>query len=483
MYLGLDIGTSAIKALLLDDGFAFIATATQGLSVERPQEGYAEQDPQAWCVAIDKVMKELSDRAPDAMRKVVSIGLSGQMHGMVALDNQGAVLRPAILWNDVRCGDEAQALDKAHPAFREIGGNAVMAGFTAPKVAWCAAHEPDIFTQIAMVLLPKDYVRYWLSGEMISDLSDTSGTLWLDVGKRDYSDTLLSAVGLSRDQVPALAEGAHPAGHLKAELAQKWGIQGRAVIAGAGDNAAAACGLGATRPGDGFISLGTSGVVFMVTDRFAPATESGAHAFCHALPDLWHQMGVILSATDSLTWLSEITNKTVLELAELAAAIAPASHNCFFHPYLSGKRTPHNDAEAKGGFIGLARTHGVAEMAYAVLEGVAFALGDCVDVLRQAGSQPHHLIATGGGAKNTHWLQMIADVTQCEIALPEEGDYGAALGAARLGAIAAGNDAEAVLTKPDIKTVFAPDQARHDFYHARRSMWQKLYRVTKAVQA
>ena len=194
-------------------------------------------------------------------------------------------------------------------------------------------------------------------------------------------------------------------------------------------------------------------------------------------------LGVILSATDSLTWLSEITNKTVLELAELAGAIAPASHNCFFHPYLSGERTPHNDAEAKGGFIGLARTHGVAEMAYAVLEGVAFALGDCVDVLRQAGSQPHHLIATGGGAKNTHWLQMIADVTQCEIALPEEGDYGAALGAARLGAIAAGNDAEAVLTKPDIKTVFAPDQARHDFYHARRSMWQKLYRVTKAVQA
>ena len=482
MYLGLDIGTSSVKGLLLDKDREIITSVSAPLVVGRPHEGWSEQDPQEWCDAIEDVMAQLSDRARDTLRDIVSIGLSGQMHGMVALDGAGDVLRPAILWNDIRNGSEAKELDSVTNDFRKIGGNAVMPGFTAPKALWTARHEPEIFAQIKTILLPKDYVRYWLSGEMISDMSDSSGTLWLDVGARDYSDKLLSYCGLSRDHLPALAEGVDVAGSLRPELAAKWGIAGRPVLAGAGDNAAAACGLGVVSPGDGFLSLGTSGVVFVVSDNFAPAADSGAHAFCHALPNIWHQMGVILSATDSLNWLSEITNQSIDKLAEAAAMRDVGTASLFFHPYLSGERTPHNDASARGSFVGLSRSHDIADMAFAVLEGVAFALGDCVDVLIQAGSDLSSLIATGGGANNDQWLQMIADVTNCKITVPVAGDYGAALGAARLGAIATGCDKDEILQKPDCKASFAPNQSAHEVYAKRRQRWQALYHTLAESQ-
>ena len=482
MYLGLDIGTSAIKALLLDKDMGFIATQSASLHVSRPYDGWSEQDPQSWLDAIEDVMDGLITKAPDAMAQIVAIGLSGQMHGMVALDSEGGVLRPAILWNDVRNGAQAQELDSASDDFRKIAGNAVMPGFTAPKAVWTATHEPEVFAKIDKILLPKDYVRYWLSGEMITDMSDCSGTLWLDVGARDYSDRLLAHCGLGRDQMPLLAEGSAPSGRLKDALAKKWGIKGNPVIAGAGDNAAAACGLGVVAPGDGFISLGTSGVVFVVTENFAPAADSGAHAFCHALPNRWHQMGVILSATDSLNWLSEMTGQTVADLADAASVIAPHKAHPMFHPYLSGERTPHNDADACGAFIGLRRSHNIGEMAFAVLEGVAFALGDCVDVLEQAGSALSCLIATGGGAKNQQWLQMIADVTKCEIRVPVAGDFGAALGAARLGALAYGRSEEEILTKPEILTSYQPNPDAQSLYAHRRQRWQRLYHLMKEEQ-
>ncbi len=481
MYVGLDIGTSGIKGLLLDEAMGFVATASAPLCVSRPHEGWSEQAPADWLAAIEDVMASLAASAPNALRAVQSIGLSGQMHGLVALDARGDILRPAILWNDVRNGEEASALDSATDDFRVIGGNAVMPGFTAPKVSWLAHHEPEMFAKMAHALLPKDYVRFVLSGERLSDMSDASGTLWLDVGKRDYSDQLLGHCGLTRAQMPQLVEGSQPAGRLKGDIAQRWGIKGRPIIAGAGDNAAAACGLGVVEAGDGFISLGTSGVVFVVTDDFAPAADSGAHAFCHALPDKWHQMGVILSATDSLNWLSEITNHSVSALAEAAASIDMTKARPYFHPYLSGERTPHNDANARGGFIGLSRSHSIAEMAFAVMEGVAFALADCVRVLQDAGSHPTRFIATGGGARNHQWLQMIADVTGCEIDLPIQGDYGAALGAARLGALATGQSQEAILTKPAIERVFKADSAYHDAYQARYQTWQRLYQAVKDI--
>ena len=475
MHIGLDIGTSALKALLVDKRFVPIATASAPLSVKRLKDGYCEQDPKDWLAAVDSVMHSLHSEAPSEMADVISIGLSGQMHGMVALDSDKQVLRDAILWNDTRCGAQAQKLDSQNDDYRKIGGNAVMPGFTAPKSLWCAENEPALFAKIDKILLPKDYVRYWLSGEMISDMSDASGTLWLDIAKRKFSERLLAPCHLDMSAMPELVEGMQAGGSLRSDLAAQWGIKGTAIIAGAGDNAAAACGLGVVAPGDGFLSLGTSGVVFVVTERFAPAPDEGVHAFCHALPDTWHQMAVILSATDSLNWLAEIINQDVATLAKAAQSHTPSKQGCFFHPYLSGERTPHNDADARGNFIGLSRVDGMAEMAFAVLEGVAFALADCLDVLAKAGSQPDRLLVTGGGAKNHHWLQMIADVTAITIALPEDGDYGAALGAMRLGAIAAGCAPDKLLQKPQIAREFTCDRAAHNIYHERRKRWQAAY--------
>ena len=481
MYLGLDIGTSSIKALLLDRDMRFVATASQALTVQRPYEGWSEQDPKSWCDAIETVMGSLRSQAPQSLSEVVSIGLSGQMHGLVALDENHDILRPAILWNDARNEAEAKELDTSLSAFRTIGGNAVMPGFTAPKALWMARHEPDLFDKIHMILLPKDYVRFWLSGEMLTDMSDASGTLWMDTRHRTYSDELLSHCHLRPDQVPELREGHQAAGQLKPELATKWGMKGAPVIAGGSDNASAACGLGVVNAGDAFLSLGTSGVVFAVTDHFAPSAHNGAHAFCHALSHKWHQMGVILSATDSLNWLSEMTGQTVSQLAKGAASIDIHSAQIYFHPYLSGERTPHNDAHARGGFFQLSRAHGVGHMAFAVLEGVAYALADCVDVLSQAGSPLTEVIATGGGAKNAQWLQMIADITSVRIAVPVSGDFGAALGAARLGALATGRREEDILTKPEIAHIYEPRADLFEIYKARRSCWQSLYHTIKEV--
>ena len=481
MYLGIDIGTSAIKVLLTDERLMPVAVASASLSVQRPFDGWSEQHPQDWLAAIDTAMAEIKAGHQAALSGVRAIGLSGQMHGLVALDKSDEIVRPAILWNDGRNGDEAKELDEKVPAFRTIGGTAVMPGFTAPKALWMARHEADLFNQIKMILLPKDYVRFWLSGEFISDMSDSSGTLWLDVARRDYDDSLLAACHLSRDNVPALAEGEAPAGRLRASLAEKWGITGRPVISGAGDNAAAACGLGVTKPGDAFLSLGTSGVVFAVTDRFAPAADSGAHAFCHALANRWHQMGVILSATDSLSWLAEITGQSVADLARQAAGLSDEGANLYFHPYLSGERTPHNDPDARGGFFGLSRSHGSAEMAYAVLQGVGYAMTDAVDVLAQSGHRPAELLATGGGSKNHHWLQMICDMTGVPISLPVDGDFGASLGAARLAALADGQDHDVILQKPDIAHHFTPDADRTAFHDERRQHWQALFHAVQQI--
>ena len=358
MYLGLDLGTSAVKALLVDGSGVVFGSRSAPLTVDRPHTGWSEQDPESWWQATSDAAMTLARAFPSQMAAVRAIGLSGQMHGMTALDAADLVIRPCILWNDTRSAAQAKRMDEEMPAFRAVGGNAVMPGFTAPKAAWMAEHEPDAFARISRILLPKDYLRLRMSGEYLSDMSDSAGTLWMDVAARDWSDTLLAACGLSRSQMPELVEGSAPAGQLRPEIARMWGIEGTPIIAGGGgDNAAAAVGLGVTRPGDAFLSLGTSGVVFAVTDSFAPAADSGAHAFCHALENVWHQMGVILAASDCVAWLCEVTGADVEALmAELDAAPQEAT-DLMFHPYLSGERTPHNDAGARAGFFGLARHH------------------------------------------------------------------------------------------------------------------------------
>ena len=478
MYLGIDLGTSAVKALLVDADGVTIDSRSAALAVNRPHPGWSEQDPENWWQATDDAVKALRTACPAYMAAVRCIGLSGQMHGLTALDGAGAVIRPAILWNDTRSAAEAARMDAGMPAFRAIGGNAVMPGFTAPKAVWMREHEPALFDAIASILLPKDYLRFRMSGECWSEMSDSAGTLWLDVARRDWSDDLLAACGLSREQMPGLVEGTAPAGQLRRDIAKVWGMSGQPIIAGGGgDNAAAAVGLGAVSPGDAFCSLGTSGVVFTVTDRFAPAAASGAHAFCHAVPDRWHQMGVILAASDCVAWLCEVTGADVGTLmAELEGGDDLAC-DLMFHPYLSGERTPHNDAGARGGFFGLARHHGRADMTRAVLQGVSFAIADATTVLREAGGAPEMMMATGGGAKNRLWLSYVAAMTGVPVMLPEEGDFGAALGAARLAMVADGAAMDAVCKKPKTQTMIAPDSAMTDALAPAYDRWRAIYQL------
>lgn len=478
-YLGLDIGTSGVKAMLIDaDGRALGEAFFPAVEPVRPRPGWSEQNPADWWTATLGAIDKLSQSHPRALAAVKGIGLSGHMHGATLLGENDEVLRPSILWNDGRSAAECAEMEAALPTLRDIAGNIAMPGFTAPKIAWVRKHEPEIYKKIKKVLLPKAYVRLLLTGEHVEDMSDAAGTLWLDVAKRDWSDALLGVTGLTREHMPRLVEGSAVSAQLKADLAARWGMSGSVVIAGgAGDNAAAACGIGAIRPGEGFVSLGTSGVLFVSNEKFSPNTQGAVHAFCHAIPDTWHQMGVILSATDSLNWLSRITGKKQAELSGEAEAQFSGPGEEIFLPYLSGERTPHNNADARGSFVGLSQSTDTAQLAQAVMEGVAFAMRDCQRVLADAGTKIDRLLAVGGGSKSTLWLKILATNLDMEIALPEDGDFGGALGAARLGLCAAtGADPDQVMKMPPIRTTITPDTSLSGAYDQHYQRFRALYR-------
>lgn len=482
MYLGIDLGTSGVKALLLDAGQRVVASASAPLEVSRPHDGWAEQNPADWIEATEAAVSALKSAHPAAFAAVRGIGLSGQMHGATLIDAAGAVLRPAILWNDTRSHAEAATLD-ADPRFRTVTGNIVFPGFTAPKLAWVRANEPAVFARVAKVLLPKDYLRLWLTGEYVSEMSDAAGTAWLDVGGRAWSPELLAATGLDLGHMPALVEGTEVSGMLRGSVAARWGMGGGVTVAGgAGDNAASACGMGAVRAGQAFVSLGTSGVLFAANDAYRPNPASAVHTFCHALPGAWHQMGVILSATDSLNWLSGVTGRTAAELtAELGEDLRPPSGVTFL-PYLSGERTPHNDAAIRGAFAGLAHLSDRAALAQAVLEGVAFAFRDSLEALREAGTGLARVTAIGGGSRARYWLKAIATALEIPVGLPAEGDFGAAFGAARLGLIAAGRaDPHVICTPPETAETIEPDAALAPAYRDAYRRYRALYPAIKGA--
>lgn len=475
MYLGLDMGTSGIKAMLVDERFGVVGVAHAPLTVSRPHPGWSEQVPADWIAASRQVIGELAGRHPQAMARLAAIGLSGHMHGATLLDASDNVLRPCILWNDGRSGPQCAELT-AKADFHGIAGNLVMAGFTAPKLLWVAQNEPEIFQRTARVLLPKDYLRLWLTGDHVAEMSDAAGTLWLDVAKRDWSDELLTATGLTRAQMPSLVEGSDVSGMLRADLAAEWGVPRVPVAGGGGDNAATACGMGVMTPGTGFLSLGTSGVLFAATESYAPNTGDAVHTFCHAVPDTWHQMGVILSATDSITWLSEITGRPVPELAALVPDDVAAPSPATFLPYLSGERTPLNDPDATGAFIGLRRASGLADLTQAVMEGVAFAFADCVHALRKAGTPIQAAYAVGGGARSRAWLRIMASATGLTLLEPEDGDFGAAFGAARLAAACATGDTSArIFASPAVRATIVPDAALADAYAKKYEVYRAAY--------
>lgn len=482
MYLGLDLGTSGVKAMLIDGDQRVIGSATGGLDVSRPHPGWSEQDPAHWIRATEEAVGALKASHPAELAAVRGIGLSGHMHGATLIDASDAVLRPCILWNDTRSFAEAAALD-ADPRFRALTGNIVFPGFTAPKLAWVKNNEPEIFAKVAKVLLPKDYLRLWLSGEHISEMSDSAGTSWLDTGKRAWSAELLAATDLSEDQMPRLVEGTEQGGTLRAELAAEWGMGAGVVIAGgAGDNAASACGMGTVAEGQAFVSLGTSGVLFAANGSYLPKPESAVHAFCHALPDTWHQMGVILSATDALNWHAKVTGRTAGELSAEVGDVLHAPTGVTFLPYLSGERTPHNDAKIRGAFIGLGHESGRAELTQAVMEGVTFAIRDSLEALKSAGTSISRVTAIGGGSRSRYWLASIATALDMPVDIPADGDFGAAFGAARLGLIAAtGADPLGVCTAPETAETVEPVADLTTAYEAAYHRYRALYPAIRGI--
>ncbi len=482
MYLGIDIGTSGVKAVIVDDAQAVVSTASAPLSVSRPQPLWSEQDPADWWHATGDAVRGLD---AGLRAKVRAIGLSGQMHGATLLDGSGAVLRPAILWNDGRSAADCAAMTEALPELTDITGNLAMPGFTAPKLHWLREHEPEVFTHVAKVLLPKDYVRWKMSGVFASDMSDSAGTLWMNVAERDWSDEMLALTGLTRDHMPELFEGSEATGELSAGIAADWGVPVVPIAAGGGDNAAGAVGSGVVRPGEGFVSLGTSGVVFLADDAYRPNTDGAVHTFCHALPGLWHQMSVILSAASAVDFVAQITGYAdPATLYDATAEAATPGTGPIFLPYLTGERTPHNDANAKGAFFGLTAAHTPLDLAQAALEGVAFALADGVDVLRDTGARIDTLSVIGGGSRSDWWGKVIASAMDAPLTYRMAAEVGPAFGAARLARLCLGEDSvAAVCTAPPISHVVEPDPDMRDLYRERRSTFTKLYHATRSLTA
>ena len=478
MFIGLDLGTSHLKGIVIDDAQNVCAEASVSLSLMRPKNGWSEQNPQDWLDATENVMASLANKVN--LKKVNAIGLSGQMHGATLLDKNDNVLRPCILWNDTRSAEEASYLD-SKTIFRNLTGNIVFPGFTAPKLAWVRKHEPNIFAKISKVLLPKDYLRLWLCGEYVAEMSDAAGTSWLDVKRRDWSDALLAETDLDRSQMPTLIEGCEISGVLKKTHASKWGLPHGVIIAGGGgDNAASAIGVGVVKAGDAFVSLGTSGVLFAASDEYQPDAASAVHTFCHALPKTWHQMGVILAATDAMNWFGEVLNSSAQEMTnDLGLLKAPSK--TLFLPYLGGERTPHNDAQIRASFINLDHNADRQAMIRAVIEGVAFAFRDCFDALSSTGTKINQLVAVGGGAKSEYWVQAIATTLGLPISIPVAGDYGGAFGAARLGMIAYGINRYDVAISPKIKHIIEPVMSLHDDYLSALKSYRETYKVLKAI--
>ncbi|WP_448249883.1 xylulokinase [Thalassotalea agariperforans] len=478
MYLGIDLGTSGVKVIILDDNDTLLAQASVAIDVSRPQPLWSEQEPQDWWHATCEAIAEIKQDHADLLLQVTGVGIAGQMHGATLLDSDNNIIRPAILWNDGRCEAECKEIEAREPNSRKIAGNIAMPGFTAPKLVWLKNHEPENFARVAKVLLPKDYLRFLMTGDFASDMSDSAGTLWLDVEKRQWSPEMLAATDLTIEHMPALFEGTEITGKLTEEVAKLWGTQQVPVVAGAGDNAGGAAGIGVINPHEAFLSLGTSGVYFVANESYQPNPDGAVHAFCHCIPNTWHQMSVILSAASCLSWVTQLTGfaneKALLDEVEKLDFSKPSS--VIFLPYLSGERTPHNNPNAQGVFFGLGHNTNPAELGRAVLEGVAFAFADGQQVLLDAGTTINQVSVIGGGAKSPLWGKILASVLNRPLTYREGGEVGPAFGAARLARIGVtGLAASDVCQAGKVKNIIEPDANMQAFYAEQHQKYQAIY--------
>jgi xylulokinase len=480
-YLGIDAGTSAIKAVLVDERQAVVAESSAPLGVSRPRPLWSEQDPDAWWIAVEAAVVEIGRRTPAAFSEIRGIGLSGQMHGAVLLDDADRPLRPAILWNDGRSFSEAEELRRLHPHLSATTGVLPMPGFTAPKLVWIARHEPEVFDRMRTVLLPKDYIRLKLTGDRVTEMSDAAGTWWLDEAQRSWSDEALAVTGLNQRRMPKLIEGSEPSGVLRPEIARAWGLPHTVVVAGgAGDGAAGAIGVGAIDEGSAFISLGTSAQLFATTNVYRAAPETLVHAFCHAVPGRWFQMAAMLNGASALAWAADFLKAEISTLLEEVEARFEQPASCLFLPYLSGERTPHNDSHARGVLFGMTPQTGRAEFVQSVLEGVAFSLADAKACIENAGTSIHDVGVIGGGSRSLLWTRIVASVLGLPLTRFEGGDKGPAFGAARLARLAVtGEPVEVVCTPQRVRDVVHPEPRLVEAYRPRIELFRSLYRAVR----
>lgn len=482
LFIGIDIGTSGVKTILTDETQRVIDQAYAPLSVSRPQPLWSEQDPVIWWQAVDRTMQEIKSRHARDLGGVRALGLSGQMLGPVLLDAADGVIRPCILWNDGRSKAAGEELLRRRPEMLEITGNLPWPGFAGPKLIWLKQHEPAHFGRIAKILLPKDYIRLKLSGDYATDMSDASGTHWLDLDRRDWSPEMLAASDLDIRQMPALFEGSEATGILRREVARDWGLPDNVMIAGgAGDNSAGGIGVGVTGRGDAFLSLGTSGVFFVGNDRYAPKAKAGIHAHCHCLPGIWCELSVVLSAASCLSWIARTVGGDIADLLrEIEADGDCPTGSLIFLPYLSGERTPHNDPNAMGVFFGLTFEHRRHHLVKAVMEGVAFAFADGIRVLQAGGVAIGDITVIGGGARSALWGRILASVANLPLSYRQGGEIGPAHGAARLARLAYGGEAiRDICFKPPLETVIEPVPRLVELYQRKGEVYRGLYRQLK----
>ena len=477
MFLGIDIGTSAVKACVLDAEEGVKATASAPLGISHPFEGASEQHPQDWWVATCKAVGSIDARLRDAVR---GIGLSGQMHGAVVLDKSLSPIRPAILWNDARATRECEELVQYAPSIGQVTGVYPMAGFTAPKLLWLSKNEPETHARIAHVLLPKDFVGLKLHGNCNTDPSDAAGTSWLDQTNLTWADAICSVSATDPNWLPPIKFGSDIAGHLRSEAASELGLKSSIpVAAGAGDAAAGAAGIGAVENADGFISLGTSGQLFVTTDAYRPNIESRIHAYAHTLPGTWFQMAAMLNGARPMAWLAELLGTPIQDLLRFAET---AAEGPIFLPYLTGERTPHGDSDIRAGFFGLSESTNPGSLMRSVVEAIAFSFADAAHALENAGTSVDQLLAIGGGTRSDFLMQTIASVMGCRLGRSTDSDVGPALGAARLAQLATdGGSVSDIMAKPTVETWFEPDAEQNAALQQKLIAYRALYPALKAV--
>jgi xylulokinase len=481
-FLGINLGISEVKLVLADAQNCILADAAVRLTRSLPQPHWIEQSPEEWWHATLEAVARIRADAPAAFSRLRGIGVSGQTQGTVLLDKHHRLLRPAILWNDSRARAECVELEALVTNSRDITGNMALPGFSAPKLLWLQKYEPSVFDSIAMVLMPKDFIVFRLTGEFVTDMSDASSTLCLDVERRDWSDRMIEALGLTRHHFPRLAEGSEQAGNLRAQCAESWNLASPVVVAvGAGRPAATAVGLGALKEGAAYISLGPSGLVFASTGGTRPSPETAVRNFCHCLPDLWHQLGVVPAGTASLDWWTRILGTDDRGFLIDQACLAVRHEAPIFLPYLNGASTPHNDARASGVFFGLTEDTDPRSLTYALLEGVAFSVADSLSAIRETGTRIRSASFIGNGSCNRFWTELLVTACAMPLDLLDPEFDAASMGAVRLARLATGqcSISDLQVSVPVVETVVPRDDWSEEL-EVRHARFRRLYRALKS---